>query len=289
MTMKSLVVLILLCCPLLLFAAPHVVVSIAPIHALATAIMQGRGEPQLLLPPTYSPHTYQLKPSAATLLSKAELIVWVGPELEHALGKSIEKLSKPARILQLSRAKGLTLLPSSNAAHGSIDPHIWLDPQNAIRIADVIKAALIELDPAATKLYQHNHAMLSEKLEQLDHELEQTMQSMQAIPFLVYHDALQYFNRRYHLNQVGMINPNPDLPLKARALYDTHKIIFVKKPVCLFGENQVDSNTLAQIAEDLRLRFARIDILGSTLEPGTALYTQLMKNLAHTIKHCLTA
>jgi zinc transport system substrate-binding protein len=285
--MKSLAVLVLLCCPILLFAAPHVVVSIAPIHALATAIMQGQGEPQLLLPPTYSPHTYQLKPSAAALLSKAELIVWVGPELEHALGKSIEKLSKRAKILQLSRTKDLTLLPFSNAAHGTIDPHVWLDPQNAIRIAAAIKDALIEADPAATKLYQHNYALLSEKLSQLDHELEETLQPVQGIPFLVYHDALQYFNHRYHLNQVGVINTNPDLPLKARNLYEIHKMVFVKKPVCLFGENQVDSNTLAQIAEDLRLRFARIDILGSTLDPGAALYTKLMKNLAHTIKQCL--
>ena len=275
--------------PWLAFGAPNVVVSIAPVHSLVAFIMQGAGEPHLLLPPTYSPHTYQLKPSVATLLNQADIVIWLGPQLEHALEKSLKNLAPHATTLQLTQMEALTLLPYANHDHGGIDPHLWLDPQNAKKAAEAIAILLSAKDPASKKIYQQNSRILAEKLDALDHELNKFLWPMRELPFLVYHDALQYLNRRYGLKQIGVVNPNPDMPLKARRMYEISRIAFVKEPLCLFGEPQADQKAIAQLAEELKTRLAIIDTLGSSIQPGPQLYGQMMRNLARAIRQCLAS
>src|SRR5512147_1007111 len=90
---------------------PRVVVSIKPVHSLVAAVMQGVGEPVLLLQTGASPHTYSLRPSDAQALRRAQLVVWVGEGLEMFLVKPLAALGKDARALELADAPGVRLLP----------------------------------------------------------------------------------------------------------------------------------------------------------------------------------
>src|SRR5690554_4173661 len=142
--------------------APSVVASIAPVHSLVAAVMQGVGEPRLLVPGGSSPHAYALRPSDARAIESASLLVWVGPGLESFLERPIASLVRGGEVLRLVDTPGLRLLPLRDAtgrggdqpgpehhAHGHrhdddprseqgssgtvarIDMHLWLDPENA--------------------------------------------------------------------------------------------------------------------------------------------------------------
>ena len=147
-------------------AAPQVVVSIKPIHSLVASIMKGIAEPELILKGAGSPHTYQMKPADAEMLQNADLVFWVGPELEKFLEKPIESLSSNAKVVELEDAPGLTILPMREGGafephddgdeghaeeghghdEGEHDAHIWLNTGNAKTLAKAITTALSETD-----------------------------------------------------------------------------------------------------------------------------------------------
>src|SRR3989338_3325823 len=138
-------------------AAPRVVATISPVHPLTAAVMEGVASPRLLVPGTASPHNYTLKPSDARALAQAQLIVWVGEEVEPFMEKPLAALAKKARVLELSKAPGVTLLDSREGgvweAHEEgdgkekkeaagkkeeqheKDMHVWLSPVHAKAIA----------------------------------------------------------------------------------------------------------------------------------------------------------
>ncbi|MBC2859212.1 zinc ABC transporter substrate-binding protein ZnuA [Stappia sp. 28M-7] len=92
-------------------AAPKVVASIKPVHSLVASVMQGIGEPQLIIEGAGSPHTYSLRPSQARALQDADLIFWIGHELEAFLEKPVETIGTGAKSVELIDAHGLVKLP----------------------------------------------------------------------------------------------------------------------------------------------------------------------------------
>ena len=91
--------------------APAAVASIQPIHSLLAGVMEGAGSPHLLVRGNASPHTWSLRPSQARMLQEADLVVWVGEDLESFLARPLRSLADDAYVLELSRAEGITLLP----------------------------------------------------------------------------------------------------------------------------------------------------------------------------------
>ena len=104
-------------------AAPEVVVSIKPIHALVAGVMGDAGEPRLIVPGAASPHTYQMRPSEAAALHAADLVVWVGEALETFLAGPVENLGSGAEILTLYRAAGMRLLRNRRGGTWSEGAH----------------------------------------------------------------------------------------------------------------------------------------------------------------------
>jgi len=100
---------------------PRVVASILPVHSITASVMEGVGEPELLVPPGASPHAYAMRPSEAQALSNADLVVWVGPIISPFMTKSLHTLASKASILTLVDAKGIHLLPVREG--GSFDAH----------------------------------------------------------------------------------------------------------------------------------------------------------------------
>ena len=84
-------------------AAPKVVASIKPVHSLVASVMQGIGEPQLIIEGAGSPHTYSLRPSQARALQDADLIFWIGHELEAFLEKPVETIGTGGEVGRADR------------------------------------------------------------------------------------------------------------------------------------------------------------------------------------------
>ncbi|EGP57083.1 ABC transporter, substrate binding protein (zinc) [Agrobacterium tumefaciens F2] len=306
-------------------AAPNVVVSIKPVHSLVAAIMQGVGEPQLIVDGAASPHTYNLRPSNARTLEKADLVFWVGPGLEAFLQKPLEALASKATVVELEDAKGLEKLPFREGGpfeahdhgeeghgeheghaeeagahdhghdhghddheHGAYDTHLWLDPANAKAMAQEIETALITADAGNAAIYQANTKKLIDDIDALDTEIANTVKPVKDKPFIVFHDAYQYFEHRYGVKTAGSITVSPETLPGADRVSQMQEKVRQLGATCVFAEPQFEPKLISVITEGTAAKSATLDPEAATLEPGPDLYFKLMRAIAGSLKDCLS-
>lgn len=287
-------------------SAPNVVVSIKPIHSLVAGVMQGVAEPQLLVKGG-SPHGYVLRPSEARMLANADLVIWVGPALEGFLEKSLATLGHRAQQLELLETLHDQLLPlregGSWEEHGheksgghqhaqtadttsSADPagernaHLWLSPRLAIKIVAQTASRLSEIDPARQASYQTNAHRLQQRLIALDRQLADKLTPVKTVPYIVFHDAYQYFEAAYGLNVVGSITVDPERQPGARRISEIRRKIKSLDARCVFNEPQFEPRLVATIIEGTGARSGVLDPLGAELPAGPETYFQLLNQLA---------
>ena len=293
-------------------AEPRVVASIRPIHSLVAGVMQGVREPVLLLSGASSPHDYSLRPSDARALEDATAIFWVGEGLEGFLAKPLGTLAGDARIVALSEAEGVVLLPARAGGirhqqaheeephaeehehehedeheHGAHDMHLWLDPHNAVAMVDAIVSALVTVDPGNGARYAANGRELQQRLEALDEALRDQLAPVADRPFVVFHDAYQYFVRRYGLNEVGSITVDPQRRPGAQRLTEIRARLRELAAACVFAEPQFEPALVDTVIEGSAARKGILDPLGATLEAGPDQYFELLEALAGALVACL--
>lgn len=280
-----------------------VVVSIKPIHSLTAALMVGVGEPKLLLPENVSPHTYQLKPSHLKLLQSAKIIIWVGENLETSLARVLRQY--PNKTLTLMNIPSLSLIKQRkhrdfsiklsadhgdhgdhNHLHLDEDPHIWLSIDNAKVISQAIAQVLIAQDPHHRARYQKNLAALLSHLDALKLKIKEMLSQKKPKPYLVFHDAYQYFERSFHIDSVGSIFINPHLPLSARALHDIQKLIQDHHVQCVYYETEFSQRPLQPILKEMNVQLLELDPLGYRQTLGPKGYEETMLALTEQLMKC---
>ncbi|WP_027486406.1 zinc ABC transporter substrate-binding protein ZnuA [Allorhizobium undicola] len=321
-TLKHTLLASLLCLvtPALGVAAPKVVASVKPVHSIVAAIMEGAGSPDLLVEGAGSPHAYSLKPSKARQLEKADLVFWVGPGLESFLEKPLDALSGHAEVVELSTAQGVIRLPLREGgafdahdhdheggdhkdhagAHGhdehahqdaheheGMDMHLWLDPDNARAIARTVAAKLAAKDPANAALYDKNLKGFEQRMDALDSELKTSLGPVKDKPFIVFHDAYQYFEHHYQVAVAGSITVSPDVAPGAERVAQVHGKVKSLSAACIFAEPQFPPKLIAVVAEGTDARTGTLDPLGADIKDGPDLYPTLMRNLAANLVKCL--
>lgn len=296
---------------------PNVVVSIKPIHSLVASIMQGVGEPSLIVEGAASPHTYSMKPSNASALEQANIVFWVGHGLEAFLEKPLESLGSGARIVELDDAPGLEKLKfreggafephddgdeheagaghdhaSEDAHHhdeGEYDMHLWLDPANAKAMAAEIEKTLAEADPDNAATYKTNLDALNTRLDTLDKTLAETVAPIKDKPFIVFHDAYQYFEHRYHVKVAGSITVSPETMPGAQRLSDIHAKIAELGATCVFAEPQFEPKLVNIVLEGTPAKSGTLDPEAATLDAGPNLYFQMMESIGSSLESCLSS
>jgi zinc transport system substrate-binding protein len=275
--------------------APRVVASIKPIHALVSAIMIDVGQPQLLMSSTGSPHTYQLKPSGARLVANADVIFWMAPTMESFLEKALKSLPRNARVISLHDAPGVKLLAApddhieqTSGDKKAIDMHAWLDPTNARAMAAHIAAALMAVDSANSATYRANALALDGKLAELDRRLAEVLKPASNLTYIVFHDAYQYFETRYGLENAFAVITNPHRLPGANRISSIRRRIQELGSVCVFVEPQFRPALMNTITENTSARAAVLDPLGAALEPGLDLYFNLLEDMANGFVRCLS-
>ena len=297
---------------------PNVVVSIKPIHSLVASIMQGLGEPALIVEGAASPHTYSMKPSNASALENANIIFWVGHGLEAFLEKPLESLGSGAKIVELDDAPGLEKLKfreggafeahddgdehaasaegGEDHAHeeghhheeGEFDMHLWLDPVNAKAMAAEIEKTLAAADPDNAATYKSNLDALNMRLDALDKTLTEAVAPIKDKPFIVFHDAYQYFEHRYHVKVAGSITVSPEVLPGAERLSEIHAKIVELGATCVFAEPQFEPKLVNVVLEGTPAKPGTLDPEAATLEAGPDLYFQLMQGIGTSLKACLS-
>ena len=309
-----------------------VVASIKPIHSLASYLMDGVGKPDLIVDGYASPHGFAMKPSHAKMLQNADLIFWVGEDLESFLEKPLKSIAKKAEKIELMEIKRLTKLEfrernifeehgdhghdehkehghkeekhddhkhdehkehghkedkhddHQGHAHGEHDPHIWLDPMNAKVILSEMAEHLIENDQENASKYKTNLKRANKDIDKLVKKVKSELNK--DFKSIVFHDAYQYFEKRFDVNVLGAFTVNTDVMPGAEQLSEIREIIEHDKVSCVFSEPQFNPDIINAVAKDMNIKTGVLDPLGATLTPGKTLYFDLISNMSKSFKGC---
>ena len=290
----------------------QVVTSIKPLHSLASMIMQGVGEPKLIVDGNTSPHNFSLKPSHAKILQTADIVFWIGEDIETFLEKSLSSLSKKAKVIelmQISQIKKLKFREKNifevshddhghkkhddhghkkhddhGHAHGEFDPHIWLDPMNAKIILKEMTKELILLDKKNALKYKANLRNAHIKIDKLVMDIN--FKINKSAKYIVFHDAYQYFENRFGLKTLGALTVNTDILPGAEQLKNIRNLIKKEKAKCIFSEPQFNPKIIKAIAKDTNIKTGVFDPLGADLKNNEDLYLKLIINLSNSLKNC---
>ncbi len=289
-----------------------VVASIKPVHSLVATVMQGVGAPDLIVEGAASPHTYSLKPSQARQLQEADLVFWIGHELEAFLEKPIDGIATGATIISLLDSHGLTKVTFRDGGafddhghdtkhddhghdakhddhgHDGFDPHVWLDPVNAKTIIHEIEEALSEADPDNAAAYAANASSALGRLDSLVTEIKAELQPVKGRGYIVFHDAYRYFETRFGMTAIGSITVSPEVLPGAERVAELQEKVRHLKATCVFAEPQFKPKLVATVTENTDAGTGVLDPLGTLIDDGPELYFTLIRNMTRSLKDCLT-
>ena len=300
---------------------PSVAVDIAPVHSLVARVMEGVGEPELVIPPGASPHEYNLKPSEARALQEAEIVFWLGEDLTPWLASAIETLSEGAAVTELLDAEGTVLFEFRESAlfeghedddhhehgheekehshgdhaegahdghdHGEHDPHAWLSPDNAAVWLNVIAAQLSAADPENAGTYFANAADGREEIATLKSEVSDILDPVRGKHFIVFHDAYQYFEVAFDFPASGAISLSDATDPSPARITEIQGRVRTDGINCVLTEPQFNPGMVRIVMDGTDAATGIVDPIGSGLDLGPAMYHQLLKNLASVLADCL--
>ena len=172
--------------------------------------------------------------------------------------------------------------------HGEFDPHVWLDPVNAKAIVHEIEEKLVKADPEHASIYEANAHKMMEKLDTLTAELREELEPVHEKGYIVFHDAYQYFEQRFDLAAIGSITVSPEAMPGAERVSELREKILELNATCVFSEPQFEPKLVETLVEGTDARTGVFDPLGTALAKGPDLYFQLIRNMASSLKKCLS-
>lgn len=303
MRIFALILLLLVPLPGRAMTQPETVATIAPVHALVARVMQGVGAPVLLVPPGASPHDFALRPSDAAALAQAGLVFRVGPGIEPWLDRSLEMLAGAARVVRLDEVPGLTRLSlregetfggdaaegAETRGHGSgaVDPHLWLDPENARLWLGVIATALSRADPANAAHYAANAEAAGAEIDALEVWIEARLAAVRGRSFVVFHDAYHYFEHRFSIEARGAVTQSDARAPGPARIAAVRALIRETGAACVFREPHFRPALAETVAAGTGARIGVLDPVGTGLAPGPGLYDALLRGIADALADCL--
>lgn len=306
--------------------ALSVVATIKPIHALTAAVLGDAGKVELLLEGAASPHTYALKPSQVRQLHEATAVVMVSSSLETFMDKVVTSLPGTVKIVRLEQAPGLVRHPvrmgglfdahehdepaqkgghHHGHAHGAKasrksavdgansgdgepwDTHFWLDPRNGKAIVAHIAGVLASVAPAQRAQFEANAHAMSDRLDRLEQDLARELQPVAGKPFIVFHDAFQYFEHRFGVQASGSITLNPDVQPGARRIKQLRGKLEAGGAVCVFAEPQFEPRIVETLIAGTKVRRGMLDPTGAALPKGPDAYEGMLRGVAAGMRSCL--
>ena len=290
-----------------------VVTTIQPLHSLISNVMGNKGKLDLILEGTASPHSFTLKPSHAKMLENADAIFWIDKDLESFLEKPLKSIPKKAKVVHLMDISGLEIhkFREKNIygghddhdkhghkedkhddhdkhghahAHGEFDVHIWLDPNNAKVIVKEVANQLATLDSKNSDFYKENSKKTINKLDNLINKIDKSINKKAS--FVTFHDAYQYFEKRFGVEALGALTINTDIQPGAKQIEEIQHLVEDKNIKCIFSEPQFNPKLINMIAKSSGAKTGILDPLGSSYKPGNDLYFNLINDLYENLNKC---
>ena len=167
------------------------------------------------------------------------------------------------------------------------DVHIWLSPDNAVKIIKKINKELSLYFPENAETYDKNANQMIKEINQLKVELIKELSGIKYKPYIVFHDAYQYFETSFGLNAAGSVALEGDIASSPKQISIIKDKIVKLKASCVFQEPQFDSKLVKIVVEGTNAQIGTLDPLGVNIKSGENFYLQLLKNMAKSLKDCL--
>ena len=201
-----------------------VVTTTTDLRSLTEAVGGERVVAVSLVPAGMDAEDYQPKPQDVLRLKQARLLVRVGLDYDLWIERLLAQAGKPeigrggpgyvdaSFAIAVLELRGMSVGPGDGHAHGSGNPHYWLDPNNAEIVTGTILEALARIDPDNAARYQANRLAFLVRLRAKLAEWESKLAPLKAMPMVAYHNSWPYFARRFRLDFVGFIETKPGVP-----------------------------------------------------------------------------
>jgi zinc transport system substrate-binding protein len=279
----------------------RVLTSIKPLQLIAAAVQDGIAVPEVLLPPGASPHNYALRPSDVRRVQEADLLYWIGPDMETFLPRVLSGRSKASVPVESLPGMHLRHFTATSDHHdddeddehdhdhrpGSVDAHLWLSSANARVIAAKMAADLSEADPANAARYQSNVKAFDARLDALDVTIKQRVAGISGKQYFVFHEAFDYFEEAYGLKHAGVFAVSSEVQPGAQHVAAMRARLTEFGKTCVFSEPPLRPRLADTLSAGLPVKLAELDGLGG-YTPATAQgYEQLLSTLADDLAGCL--
>lgn len=275
----------------------QLLVSIHPLAMITAALTQGVQDLdiQVLLPSGASPHTYALKPSDVYKIRQADLVFWIGPQMESFLEKplsghknavAIESITEmPVRhYAKTEHGHGTS---HDNHHHIGVDQHFWLGVPQVHVIARYLLQQLINLLPAREKELTANYQAFQRELIHTDEACKVRLSAVRDQGYFVFHDAYGYWQDHYRLPALGFFTVSPERQVGAKRLDQIRRHLLAQKARCIFAEPQFEPAIIDSIAKETGAKIITLDPLGEHIKLGARSYMEFLEYMTEQFEQCL--
>lgn len=297
-------------------ASATIVTSVKPLGFIASSIANGITDTEVLVPAGASPHDYSLKPSDVQKLKSAEMLIWIGEDVDAFLDKSIDDLDykKVLTIKDIAAIEPFLLKGEHHHHHHGegdahedhdhahkghehhhdhehedlgVNWHVWYSPDISKAVAQRIAAKLLKQYPEKKDLIEKNVAEFNRTLDEQSAKIKTQLADVKEKGFYVFHDAYGYFNNAYGLKQTGYFTINPLVAPGAKTLAKIKEEITEHKVTCLFAEPQFTPKVIESLSKGTKVNVGRLDPMGDAVKLGTNSYAAFLQFTADSYAQCL--
>ncbi|MGC8119312.1 zinc ABC transporter substrate-binding protein [Marinobacter sp. VGCF2001] len=277
-------------------SATSVVASIKPVELLVKAVAGDSVEVSTLLPPGSSPHHYSMKPSQRRALEQADVVFWVGPDMETFLERLLDGKEFSGRAVAFLdrevRANGADEHEADGHDHhhnhgDGEDPHIWIDPIRALEMAGDIRNALADMGGVDMELLDANLARFEADLRETETRIRASFSGLDTISLFAYHSAFERFADHYGLKLEGVLTLNPELSPGARHIAEVQSKLATAEQACLLTEPQFNRQWWRSITDGLNVQFSTWDPLATDIKSTPTGYLAFQQSIADSVLECL--
>ncbi len=271
-----------------------VVTTVKPLNLIVQELVEGVTTSESILPPGTSPHDYALRPSDVKKIQDADLVIWVGPELERFLTKL---LTGKENSLAITSSHSVDFRHYDHDkvidhgdhkhSHDGIDPHLWLGPKQAIQTANVITSALVKHDPLHKNEYEANLSQFTAEVEEAILALENKLKPVANHGYFVFHDGYGYFEEQFGLNNLGHFTVEPDRRPGAKTLISIRRTLQDQQASCVFSEPQFSPSVINSVINGTEVKIGTLDPMATNIAEGKGGYVQFLEELGESFSKCL--
>jgi zinc transport system substrate-binding protein len=251
-----------------------VAVSIAPLADLAQQVGGEHVTVTTLVPPAASPHTYEPTPAQVKEVAEADVLALIGLGFEFWAEDMIESAANPD-LMVVRTSEGIEVIRDEHEEYETGNPHVWLNPRNAMVQVRHLRDALMEADPAHQTEYEANTETYLAQLEALDEEIADQVATWSHREFIAFHPSWIYFAQRYGLRQAAVVEGTPGRepsPAELAEIIETARRIGAK---AIFAEPQFSSKAAETIAAESGAQVLFLNPLGGSEGPTS--YLEMMR------------